>query len=159
MKKLLLFTLVCLVIGVSAEAKVNKKDPKPATKAKTTKVATYKVEKAQSAFSNGNDLTQGDEINGNSVVEIMENGFLMFVDNVAKKRYYVSRACKAKVKDLVAMVKKPKSISKAFLENMMTMSQKYAYSSVGNVERDRVPVSLDNVETDEKGEIKVYMIE
>ncbi|MBR0388493.1 MAG: hypothetical protein IJK37_00050, partial [Prevotella sp.] len=71
----------------------------------------------------------------------------------------VSRPCKAALKNLVAEVKKPKSVAKSFLESIMTKSKRHDYSSSGNVERKPTPVIIRNVELDDNGEMKVYMIE
>ena len=151
MKKILVFTVLCLVIGVSASAK--------APKSKTPKTKTYKVEKTFEVYTGNSKVESGATITANSVIEIKANGYLMFVDNSGKKRYYVNRSCKSKVKDLIAQVKNPKSVSKSFLEEMMTKSQRFQYSSAGNVERKPTPIIINGVETDENGEIKVYMIE
>lgn len=154
MKKFLFFTLLCLVIGLAANAKVSKTKANKASKAQIS----YKVEKAYQVFQGDNSVTPGDVINASTVVEIKDNGYLLFVDNTAKKRYYVSRTCKAKMQDITSEAKKPKSVSKSMLESMMTKSKKYGYSSSGNVERKPTLEYID-VETDENGDIKVYMIE
>ncbi|MBR5118443.1 MAG: hypothetical protein IK100_07345 [Muribaculaceae bacterium] len=147
MKKILLFIVFCLVIGVTASAKPNKSAP-----------TTYKVEKAFNVYQGGSEIKVGSTISPATVVEIKGNGYLMFVDNNAKKRYYVSRKCKSTVKSLVVEVKKPKSVSKIYLEQMMTDSKRYEYSSAGNVERVPTPETI-NVETDANGDIEVYMID
>ena len=156
MKKILLFTLLCLVIGGTANAKVTKTTK---AKPKTEKVNAYKVEQANKAFVGQTPIAVSSSINDNTVIEIKENGYLMFVDDVAKKRYYVSRPCKTALKNLVTEVKKPKSVAKSFLESMMTKSKRNDYSSSGNVERKPTPVIIKNVELDDNGEMKVYMIE
>lgn len=160
MKKILLFTLMCLVISVSADAKVIKRKTVKSTKTKTTKVISYDVENVRKVFVNDNLIHGGDVINDNSIVDIKDGGYLMFVDNTSKKRYCVTRVIKSKVKDLVTMVKKPKSISKAFLADMMLSRHKDEYSSAGNVERQTtMPIVLYQIETDENDEAKVYIIE
>lgn len=144
------------MIGGTASAKVTKTTK---AKPKAEKVTAYEVEKANKAFVGQTPIAVSSSINDNTVIEIKENGYLMFVDNVAKKRYYVSRPCKASLKNLVAEVKKPKSVAKSFLESMMTKSKRHDYSSSGNVERKPTPVIIRNVELDDNGEMKVYMIE
>lgn len=151
MKKFLVFIVLCLVIGVSANAK--------APKSKSPKAKTYKVEKTFEVYIDNSKVETGATLTGNSVVEIKENGYLMFVDNTGKKRYYLKRSCKSKIKDLIAQVKKPKSVTRSFLEEMMSMSERSAYSSAGNIERRPNIIHLNDLEVDENGEIKVYMIE
>lgn len=158
MKKILFFALLCLVIGVTANAKVTK-STKAKPNAAKTQVSTYKVEQVNKVFMGENPISIGSSINGNTMVEIKEKGYMMFVDNVAKKRYYVSRPCKAMIKNLVTEVKKPKSVAKSFLESVMTKNKNADYSSSGNVERKPTPVWIENVEVNDKGEMKVYMIE
>lgn len=153
MKKILLFTLLCVVIGFTAGAKVTKAKPKVA------KVKTYKVEQVNKVYVDDNLVAMGSSINGNTVIEIKSNGYLMFVDNDAKKRYYVSRVCKSMLKDLVSEVKKPKSVAKSFLESVMTKNKRADYSSAGNVERKPTPVFIKDVEVNDKNEMQVYMIE
>ena len=155
MKKFLLFILMCLVIGASASAKVNKGK---VVKTKRAQV-TYKVENVNEVYLGTDRVTYGSTLNGNSVVEIRDNGYLMFVDNTAKKRYYVGRKCKARLQDLVNEVKKPKPINKGFLEYMMTQKNNTDYGSAGNVLRKPIPVYIDGVEEDKDGNIQVFMIE
>lgn len=156
MKKVLLLIILCLMVGVPANAKKVKR-----TKAKANTTATYKVEKAYEVYCNDDRVLEGSELKGNSTIEVKSNGYLMIVNTTAKKRYYISKAIKAKVVDVVKEVTKPKSVSKTYLESLMTdkSNKRERSNSYGNVERKPVPVIINGVETDEKGEMKVYMIE
>ncbi len=160
MKKILLLIVLCLLVGATADAQKGKRKATK-TKANTTAVATYKVEKAHEVYCDGNEVMQGANLSANNTVEIKGKGYLMIVNTKAKKRYYISKAMTARVADVVKEVTKPKSVSKAYLESLMTEKQNSNdYSnSYGNVLRAPMPVYLDNVKTDKNGEIKVYMIE
>ena len=144
MKKTLLFIILCLLVGVTASAKVK---PKPKAAA-----ATYTVEKAHNVHSNGAEVTEQSTLTDKSVIEIENNGYIMFVNQKAKKRYYISKPQKGTVKNLIAIVKAP----------MMSEKQSRSrdtYSSAGYVTMRPPAVYLDNVEADKNGDIKVYMIE
>lgn len=156
MKKVLLLIILCLIVGVPTEAKKVKR-----TKAKAKTTATYMVEKAFEVYCNDDKVSEGSELKDNSTIEVKSNGYLMIVNTKAKKRYYISKAIKAKVVDVVKEVTKPKSVSKTYLESLMTEKsyKRERSNSYGNVERKPVPVIINGVETDEKGEMKVYMIE
>ena len=154
MKKTLLFIILCLLVGVTASAKVK---PKPKAAA-----ATYTVEKAHNVYSNGAEVTELSTLTDKSVIEIENNGYIMFVNQKAKKRYYISKPQKGTVKNLIAIVKAPKAVSKYYLESMMSEKQSRSrdtYSSAGYVTMRPPAVYLDNVEADKNGDIKVYMIE
>lgn len=155
MKKVLLLIILCLIVGVPTDAKKVRKTKKAST------TATYKVEKAFEVYCNGDKVLEGSELSGNSTIEVKNNGYLMIVNTSAKKRYYISKAMKAKVADVVKEVTKPKSVSKTYLESLMTEKsyKRERSNSYGNVERKPVPVIINGVETDEKGEMKVYIIE
>lgn len=160
MKKILLLIVLCLLVGATADAQKGKKKATK-TKEKTTAVATYKVEKAHEVYCDGNEVVEGTTLSANNTVEIRSKGYLMIVNTNAKKRYYISKAVKARVADVVKEVTKPKSVSKAYLESLMTEkknSNDYS-NSYGNVLRNPMPVCLDDVKTDKNGELKVYMIE
>ena len=161
MKKILLLIVLCLLVGATADAAQKGKKKATKTKAKTTAVATYKVEKAHEVYCDGQEVMEGTNLSANSTVEIKGKGYLMIVNANAKKRYYVSKAMKAKVADVVKEVAKPKSVSKAYLESLMTEKKNThdRSNSYGNVERKPMPVFIDGVETDKNGEMKVYMIE
>lgn len=153
MKKVLLLIILCLIVGVPTDAK----KVKNTKKANTT--ATYKVEKAYEVYSNGDKVMEGSELSGNSNIEVKSNGYLMIVNTSAKKRYYISKAMKAKVADVVKEVTKPKSVSKGYLESLINKKRNDRSNSYGNVERKPVFITIDGVEVDKNGEMKVYMIE
>ncbi|MBO4722747.1 MAG: hypothetical protein J5629_07420 [Muribaculaceae bacterium] len=157
MKKVLLLIILCLLVGATADAQKGNRKP---AKAKAKTAATYKVEKSHEVYCNGNCVLEGTTLSANNTIEIKDNGFLMIVNTSAKKRYYISKAKTAKVADIVKEVTKPKSVSKYYLESLMTEKQNSNdYSnSYGNVLRKPTPVYLDDVKTDKNGEIKVYMI-
>lgn len=158
MKKTLLLIVMCLLVGATAGAKTK-------AKPKAVKTQTYTVEKAHNVYDNGIKVSVEQTLTDKSQIEITENGYLMIVNQKAKKRYYISKPIKSTVKNLVALVKAPKSVSKAYLESMMTNRQNRSrdtYSSAGYVTMRPGPgedVYLENVEADKNGEIKVYMIE
>ena len=157
MKKVLLLIILCLLVGATADAKKTKRNP---AKPKANTAATYKVEKSHEVYCDGDCVEEGSALSANSTIEIKNKGFLMIVNTSAKKRYYISKAMKAKVADVVKEVTKPKSVSKYYLESLMTEkknSNDYS-NSYGNVLRKPIPVYLDDVKTDKNGEIKVYMI-
>jgi hypothetical protein len=153
MKKVLLLIILCLIVGVPTDAKKVKKTKN----ANTT--ATYKVEKAYEVYSNGDKVLEGSELSGNSNIEVKSNGYLMIVNTSAKKRYYISKAMTAKVADVVKEVTKPKSVSKGYLESLINKKRNDRSNSYGNVERKPVFITIDGVEVDKNGEMKVYMIE
>lgn len=153
MKKVLLLIILCLMVGVPANAKKVKR-----TKAKANTTATYKVEKAYEVYCNGEKVLEGSELSGNSNIEVKSNGYLMIVNTSAKKRYYISKAMTAKVADVVKEVTKPKSVSKGYLESLINKKRNDRSNSYGNVERKPVDVTIDGVEVDKNGEMKVYMI-
>ncbi len=153
MKKVLLLIILCLIVGVPTDAKKVKNTKKANT------IATYKVEKAYEVYSNGDKVMEGSELSGNSNIEVKSNGYLMIVNTSAKKRYYISKAMKAKVADVVKEVTKPKSVSKGYLESLINKKRNDRSNSYGNVERKPVFITIDGVEVDKNGEMKVYMIE
>lgn len=153
MKKVLLLIILCLIVGVPTDAKKVKNTKKNNT------TATYKVEKAYEVYSNGDKVMEGSELSGNSNIEVKSNGYLMIVNTSAKKRYYISKAMKAKVADVVKEVTKPKSVSKGYLESLINKKRNDRSNSYGNVERKPVFITIDGVEVDKNGEMKVYMIE
>ncbi len=153
MKKVLLLIILCLIVGVPTDAK----KVKNTKKANTT--ATYKVEKAYEVYSNGDKVMEGSELSGNSNIEVKSNGYLMIVNTSAKKRYYISKVMTAKVADVVKEVTKPKSVSKGYLESLINKKRNDRSNSYGNVERKPVFITIDGVEVDKNGEMKVYMIE
>lgn len=153
MKKVLLLIILCLIVGVPTDAKKVKNTKKNHT------TATYKVEKAYEVYSNGDKVMEGSELSGNSNIEVKSNGYLMIVNTSAKKRYYISKAMKAKVADVVKEVTKPKSVSKGYLESLINKKRNDRSNSYGNVERKPVFITIDGVEVDKNGEMKVYMIE
>lgn len=159
MKKILLFIVLCLLIGSTAGAKT-----KGRTKGKVKANTTYMVENAYQVCSNGKDVEKGATLSPNSRIEIKDCGFIMFVDQKAKKRYYVSKPQKGKVKDIVKDIKEPKSVSKAYLESIMGDNCR-RYQKIngakGSVEGKpaTVNIDIDYNEFDENGEIKVYILE
>lgn len=153
MKKVLLLIILCLIVGVPTDAKKVKNTKK------TNTTATYKVEKAYEVYSNGDKVMEGSELSGNSNIEVKSNGYLMIVNTSAKKRYYISKAMTAKVADVVKEVTKPKSVSKGYLESLINKKRNDRSNSYGNVERKPVFITIDGVEVDKNGEMKVYMIE
>lgn len=153
MKKVLLLIILCLIVGLPTDAQKVKKTKK----ANTT--TTYKVEKAYEVYCNGDRVPEGSELKGNSTIEVKSNGYLMIVNTNAKKRYYISKAIKAKVEDVVKEATKPKSVSKVYLESLINKKRNDRSNSYGNVERKPVYISIDGVEVDKNGEMKVYMIE
>lgn len=159
MKKFLFFVTFSLLLAFFAGAK------------------SYKVEKAFMVSLNGKAVAPGAVINDDNIIIIEGGGYVMFVDQKGKKRYYVSRSGSSTVEDLVKMTKKPKKVAKAYLENLMTKKQASAYSSMGSVERvttgdgenqhkrikvpvtsEIEPVIIENAEGDKKGNIKVYIV-
>ena len=159
MKKTLLFIVLCLLIGATAGAKT-----KGRTKGKAKANTTYMVEKAFQVCSNGKALSEGATLSPNSRIEIKDCGFLMFVDQKAMKRYYVSKSQKGKVKDIVKDIKEPKSVSRAYLESIMGDNyRRYRKTNgaKGSVEGrpGTIIIDIDDKEFDENGEIKVYILE
>lgn len=156
MKKILLLIVLCLLVAVPVDAQRGKRTKK----AKAATTATYKVEKASEVYCDGSQVQEGAALSGNSTVEVKSNGYLMIVNTSAKRRYYISKAVKARVADVVKEVTKPKSVSKAYLESLMTKKQRDTYSnSYGNVERRPTPINFNGIETNKNGEIELYIIE
>ena len=153
MKKCLIFLMI-VVLALGASAKKVKKG-KPAA-------ATYLVEKVFNVTAGGNAVTLGQTLTASTVVTINDNGYLMIVDNAKKRRYFVTKKCSLKVKELVAATAKPKNVSKYYLEEMMTgikRSDSAKYGSSGMVERKPAIEVITGVETDDEGNLKVYIIE
>ncbi len=153
MKKfIILLMILALAVGASAK-KVKKSKAAP---------STYQVEKVFNVTSDGKDVMLGDILSANTVVTIQSNGYLMIVDNAKKKRYFVTKKCSMKVKDLTASTTKPKNVTKYYLEDMMNgmrRSDSTKYGSAGAVERKPIFEAIKGVETDAQGNMEVYMVE
>lgn len=94
----------------------------------------YRVEKAYNVASYGNNVTEGQIIDGNTEITIDNRGYIMFLDTISKKRYLVNTPCKAKVKELIGKANKPQNVTKNYLEALFSQKQeKDKYSSAGRV--------------------------
>ena len=97
---------------------------------------SFIIEKASRAKANGKTITVGQVIDKNTTIKIEDNGFLMFVDNLNNKRYYINTSCNRKVQKLIKKSKAPIKVTKNYLESLFTQNQdRDKYSSAGSVNR------------------------
>lgn len=102
----------------------------------SVKAQSFQVEKAFKAQANGKTITVGQSINENTTIKIDDNGYLLFVDNKNKKRYYINTSCKTKVKKLIGKAKAPMQVTMSYLESLFIQNQNNdRYSSAGSVNR------------------------
>ena len=98
-------------------------------------VQTFQVEKAYKAKADGKEMSAGQTIDENTIVKIDDGGYLLFVDNENKKRYFINTSCYLKVKKLVGKAKAPTQVTMSYLESLFKKEQNDKYTSAGSVNR------------------------
>ena len=96
---------------------------------------TFQVERTYKAQADGKAITAGQTIDENTTIKIDDDGFLLFVDNENKKRYYINTSCHLTVKKLIGKAKAPMQVTMSYLESLFTQEQTDKYTSAASVNR------------------------
>ena len=96
----------------------------------------YQVEKAFKVKVGEKKATVGMSLTEKDIINIDNNGYLIFVDVKSKKRYYVNQPCRSKVANLVKKAQSPMKVTKSFLDAMLTSPRTNTdYASAGSIYR------------------------
>lgn len=119
MRKLLVFiTLIMALCFISANAQ------------------SYQVEKAFKVKVGDKKATIGMSLTEKDIINVDNNGYLIFVDVKSKKRYYVNHPCRSKVANLVKKAQSPMKVTKSFLDAILTAPRTNTdYASAGSIYR------------------------
>ena len=96
---------------------------------------TFQVERAYKALADGKEITAGQTIDENTTIKIDDDGYILFVDNENKKRYFVNTSCHLTVKKLIGKAKSPMQVTMNYLESLFTKEQNDKYTSAASVNR------------------------
>ena len=106
---------------------------------------TFRVERALSV-SVGSETLTDNALKGDVEVTIGENGYLVIVDDAAKKRYMITQTGTKKVCDFINSSDKPKDVTQNYIEGVITnLDSGSEKASVGTVSRGG-SVELQDVE-------------
>ena len=96
----------------------------------------YQVEKAFKVKVGDKKATIGMSLTEKDIINVDNNGYLIFVDVKSKNRYYVNQPCRSRVSNLVKKAQSPMTVTKSFLDTILTSPRTNTdYASAGSIYR------------------------